>query len=381
MKIVIGTTRPFHLFHLARELFNIGHDVELHSYMPSIIKDRYSPGLVKYKSAFHRLPIKCALALQSRNLSIQEWATNKLLSNMDKIICESMSKCDVYVGLSGMCVDSLKVAKSLGAVAICDRGSTHVLNQKRALENSNNSSLRAEYVQRELAGYSEADYIAVPSIYSMRTFLDEGIGRDKIILNNYGVDLNRFPPKSHKASKNAQSRSSDVCSIVFVGAWCYRKGCDILCELLENHNDIQITHVGLPGDVQFPNSNRFKTIGHVPNSRLHDVYQDHDLMILPSREDGFGMVLLEALACGIPIVASVNCGAPDIQCAISNGNEAVYIFEGQDQNVIYRSIKLAKLKAMNDVGVSISDNDRRYYSWSSYGKRYSDFLEKIVSAA
>jgi glycosyltransferase involved in cell wall biosynthesis len=48
----------------------------------------------------------------------------------------------------------------------------------------------------------------------------------------------------------------------------------------------------------------------VPKSRLRTVYWNHDVLVLPSLGDSFGFVAMEAMACGLPVIVTENCGVP-----------------------------------------------------------------------
>jgi glycosyltransferase involved in cell wall biosynthesis len=48
----------------------------------------------------------------------------------------------------------------------------------------------------------------------------------------------------------------------------------------------------------------------VSKSQLRDVYWKHDVLVLPSLGDSFGFVALEAMACGLPVIVTENCGVP-----------------------------------------------------------------------
>jgi glycosyltransferase involved in cell wall biosynthesis len=50
----------------------------------------------------------------------------------------------------------------------------------------------------------------------------------------------------------------------------------------------------------------------VRRTELPDVFARHDVLVLPSVEDGFGAVLCEAMAAGLPVIASANSGGPDV---------------------------------------------------------------------
>ena len=58
--------------------------------------------------------------------------------------------------------------------------------------------------------------------------------------------------------------------------------------------------------------NNIDFYGTVPRVQVHKYMNDAQALILPSFEDGFGMVVPQALACGIPAIVSAQCGASDI---------------------------------------------------------------------
>jgi glycosyltransferase involved in cell wall biosynthesis len=49
-------------------------------------------------------------------------------------------------------------------------------------------------------------------------------------------------------------------------------------------------------------------IGPIARKRVHDFYRNADVFILPTHSDGFGLTQLEAMAWGLPVIASNNCG-------------------------------------------------------------------------
>lgn len=370
MKIAIGTTRPFHLFHLAEELAAANNDVTVYSYIPNIYVKKYGVGKAKHHSLFAGNPVLAAMALQKRFSRAQRRATENLFEVTDHAIAAKLEKCDVYIGLSGMAVQSLQRAKDLGALAICDRGSSHVQAQKTILQHDPSAQqLTANYIQRELRGYDIANKIAVASIFARNSFLANGVPENKIFLNNYGVNLGRFSAVKSRPT-------GDKSKLLFVGNWCYQKGCDLFESLLDSNSDITLTHIGTAGDVPFPVSDRFRTLGPIPNEQLSSHYHAADIFVFPSRQDGFGMVLLEALACGMAVVASQNCGAVDALRAIPERSNLIRILPDVTSTDLIEAIAQAVNDGKHGVKNSSADQEFRSkeFSWAAYGARYNAFL-------
>jgi glycosyltransferase involved in cell wall biosynthesis len=62
--------------------------------------------------------------------------------------------------------------------------------------------------------------------------------------------------------------------------------------------------------------------GSVPREKLRHVFAEHDVLVLPSVQDGFGAVICEAMAAGLPVIATENTGAPDV---IRNGVDGLIV--------------------------------------------------------
>lgn len=372
MKIIIGTSTPFHLIHIARELAKYGHDVTVIGYMPRWKMNKYNLGKAKYKSLFWYCPPLFLLALQHFFPNFQRRIVFKIMNLVDILISFKLENCDCYIGLSGVSVKSVERAKNkYNAVCILERGSAHVLTQDSLISESKKSTLPLEYIERELKGYELADFISIPSIFAKNSFLDEGINLNKLFINNYGVNLERFKIKDNTLTKIKK----ETTTLLFVGGWSYQKGVDVLSDVLKLKKNLQIIHIGNNGGYKFPESNRFKTLGHIDNRKLIEYYNMYDFLILPSRQDGFGMVLLEALSSGMPVIASKNTGALDIYEKISNKN-SIEILDDLTADSIVKSIE--KLSSYDFSKMEVfCDKDRACFTWKEYGKRYNNFLEEL----
>ena len=129
----------------------------------------------------------------------------------------------------------------------------------------------------------------------------------KLFMNPYGVDLEMFP--------TAQRHNSDKeFTLLFVGSWTLRKGCDLLVSAVARTPGVRLVHVGSIGsDLAFPTDDpRFVHIDPVPQTELARFYAEADAFVLASREDGFGVVLAQALASGLPVICTDRTGGADL---------------------------------------------------------------------
>jgi len=107
-------------------------------------------------------------------------------------------------------------------------------------------------------------------------------------------------------------------------------------------------------------------------------YEDADVLILPSVEEGFGKVVAEAMACGLPVVVSENTGAKDL---VENGENGFI--------VPIRDVKRLKEKILyfNDnpeITRRMGKNARKTvekYTWMKYGNEFVKAYEKILTKA
>jgi glycosyltransferase involved in cell wall biosynthesis len=127
---------------------------------------------------------------------------------------------------------------------------------------------------------------------------------------------------SFEARGQSHVTSSDDGSVrlLFSGQFIYRKGIDILLQAFERLTK-QCPNVKLIMLGSGPNLNselekleqqtldRIELIGHVEPSSLPDYFSQADVFVLPSRHDGWGLVINEAIASGLPVVASGAVGA------------------------------------------------------------------------
>lgn len=367
MKIVVATTTGFHLRHCVHQLDARGHDVTFLSYLPAWKTLGYGIENRSTYSLFWRLQPYTSIALWRGGGARIKKIREDLLEKTDKAIAKVLPSCDVFIGLSSVTVESARAARDrYGATVIIERGSSHVLEQARLA--SKEKPLSDLYIQRELASYDQADYVVVPSRFAEKTFLAEGINKNRIQVINLGVDTKNF-------SMSQQPPAMPV-KALFVGQWSYRKGADLMSAAIERCPELDLTHIGLCVDEPLPRHSRFRTLGYQNHSNLQELMQKFHLLLLPSREDGFGMVMTEALASGLRIVASDTTGAPDLEDAV--GMQHVKVFESGSLSGFVNAIRDQIQSIENDpIHYRPRDSDIEKLSWAKYGDRYENFLRKL----
>jgi glycosyltransferase involved in cell wall biosynthesis len=320
MKVVLSTPAKFHTFDLARELYAHGALAAVFSGYPTFkLREEGIPKNLVHtfpwlQTPYMAFPWKHRLS----TTVIQHWE-HVAATCFGAWVEKKLPECDVYVGLSGSSLLAGRRAKKHGARYVCDRGSAHIRSQDELLREEHErwgmpfSGIDPRAIAREEAEYAEADFITVPSIFSYRTFVEQGISSDRLGLLPYGVNLARFQPVAEPTKGKFD--------ILFVGGMSLQKGIQYLVQAYKKirHPNKSITFVGMPSQELIEMLKMFnfwpadvKVLGHIQQTELKKIMSRSHVLVLPSIQDGFGMVMAQAMACGCPVIASRNTGGEDL---------------------------------------------------------------------
>ncbi len=199
-------------------------------------------------------------------------------------------------------------------------GARRLLSEELSLVPQGAASLRREYElslsDEQYAEFAQetasANGLVVASSFTAQMLVNEGIPRERIFVTPYGVDLTRFSPR-----QSAPDPTQPL-TIMFLGQLVQRKGLSYLLEairllktrqvrlLLCGHgfvdHDLLSYYADVPQELHLGR----------PYSEVLDLMRGSDVFVFPSLLEGFGLVLLESMACGVPIIASTNTVAPDL---------------------------------------------------------------------
>lgn len=176
-------------------------------------------------------------------------------------------------------------------------------------------------IPRRLIAWTAAQ--ADASIGVSRALMEElkelGADPGKLNVLPNGVDLELFRPTDQRQARSRLGLEEGRW-LISVGWLVELKGHDIPIRALPELPEVRLAIVGdgeLRGELErlakaLGVEDRVRFVGSVPQSALPDWYAAADALVLASSREGWANVLLEAMACGTPVIATSICGTPEV---------------------------------------------------------------------
>lgn len=195
-----------------------------------------------------------------------------------------------------------------------------------------------EWIARSRREILSAERIIVPSDYVRDSLIETGADPDRIRLIPYGVATTHFAP--------AEPRADGVFRAIYVGQLSQRKGLSYLLEAWRGlaSADTELVLLGnIVGSGRGLETYRglYRHVRNVPHAEVANQLRTADVMVFPSLHEGSPLSVLEAMACGLPVIATPNAGT-----LIRDGHDG-FIVPVRDPDAIAE--KLAQLRDDTDL--------------------------------
>jgi len=225
--------------------------------------------------------------------------------------------------------------------------------------------------------------LAAVSTHTARQLAQYFGRRDAFVVPN-GVDLSFFSPASRLALRDAARQkfgySPDDILLLLIGNDWRNKGLPTLLEAISrlNHPSLRLCVVGSDAAAEFlPQvqslhlSDRVKFFAE--SSEILPFYAAADIYAAPSLEDSFNLPVLEAMACGLPVLVSRLAGISEY---IADGVDGILLQDPGDPGTLAASLSL--LLQQPELGRSLGENaarKARQFSWD----RQADAIHRLLS--
>ena len=107
---------------------------------------------------------------------------------------------------------------------------------------------------------------------------------------------------------------------------------------------------------------------------LKSVLPGYDVLVFPSYFEGFGLVVLEAMSCGLPVITTAATCGPDI---INHGKNGILVKTGSQEELLKAMLSFTD-GTYNLSQMSHNAREKALqYSWDSYGKRWKEIIYSL----
>jgi glycosyltransferase involved in cell wall biosynthesis len=309
--------------------------------------------------------------------------------NFDRFVARKLqhqkNSFNLFWGFQGSCLLSLKAAVANGHEAWCELATAHVTAAKRILGEEallhpewahtiDNLVFPSAYERRLEEEPHAATRVIAASSFTSQTLAEIGIPAEKISYLPLGCDIH-YVPYDERPDDNLEKRPL---KLLYAGTITQRKGIKYLLEamkLLHGHQDVELHLIGGIQGNDNPLKNYhglFQYHPPVSQQELFKRYSEFDALILPTVFEGFGLVIVEAMAAGLPVITTAHSIGPEVIKHQKNG----YLIPIRDINAIVSSIESMRQLSHQDYQM-MRVNARKAalnYSWESYQERLSRLL-------
>ena len=319
-------------------------------------------------------------------LQLQNRTYSALVAAYDALLCAVLdpNEFDAYIPLSGVCLRSGRKFQRAGKPVILECGSTHTDHQHQVVMDENaRNGLKVplfpnSYRDRVRQEFSDADYINLPTRFVAKTFMDRGIPESKIKINPYGTDTSRFQPR-------ADDDFDRPFRVMCPSGVNLRKGARVLAEAWRklSWSDAELHWIGGIGpDAQHlfqPMPRNIVWHGWMQQEQLASLYASCDVLVLPSFEEGFARVMVEAAASGLALIATPEAGVEDF---FTPSAPEGWLIPSNSVDALCAALEQARgdRARTRQLGLRAMERTRQGFSVEDYGTRARENMRQIFES-
>jgi glycosyltransferase involved in cell wall biosynthesis len=301
----------------------------------------------------------------------------------DYVASRRIRPANVFHGITGNALRSFAEAKQLGAVTVLEHPMVHPRRwQLEVLEECSHfgvhprkchTVLPEPLIRRREREYQLSDRIVVPSSFARSSFEQERFSNAEVILP--GIDECLFHPPNRRGA-------SQLFRVCYTGRLELGKGVLYLIEAwkrlrLKNAELLLIGAVRpeIKETLTALSSDGIRITGFLPREIVAQQLRQSSLFVFPSLHEGLAQSLLEAMASGLPVIATPNAGAED---CITTGQDG-FVVQARDVAELAESILWCyrNRDALEPMGKNARAKVESVFTMNSYRARMTGFYEGL----
>lgn len=323
--------------------------------------------------------------MQGKSLAVQNQVYQRD-TDFDEMMARKMKgiRSTHFWGFQGSCHASLDAAKQSGKMAICELATAHVVQARKILseearlqpewsDSIDNLYFPPAYEKRLEEEPFRADHVIAASQFTRWTLEETGVDPSRISVLPLGFEADKIPfSVESKGFENRPLR------LLFAGTVTQRKGVSYLLEAMDSLPKDRSVELHFIGGIQGSGQafhKRTELYTHHPavsQMEMFRMYTEYDALVLPTVFEGFGLVIVEALAAGLPVITTPHSMGPDVIEQGENG----WIVPIRDPKALADGI--AQLRSKSDSAYARMREKARQSALRFTWERYGDALGTLV---
>lgn len=311
---------------------------------------------------------------------------DKVYRSLDRRIAQRLSRglpIKAVYGYDGGALETFRQAKKRGILCIYEhpivywRVSQELQREEAELRPEWASTLvglsdSQEKLARKDKELALADVVITPSTFAKESLATAGRLSAPVKVVPYGGDAAPATPLDRPKGQRLRA--------LFVGALTQAKGLGYLLDAVKTLGDrIELTLIGRRVSPSMPRREMLERTQWIPSLAHHELLREmtkHDVLVLPSLNEGFGLVLAEAMAQGLTVIATSHTAGPDL---FTDGIEGFLVpirsAEALVEKLFCLDRERDRLQSMQEAAYQRAMSN----SWKNYRQRLTVLAREVVA--